>query len=145
MATSTKGLSLGKNEESKKRGSAKQVSLDGINVSPSTGSTKIEEPKVLNARWYGESAVTPAALTQIPQLELPSMAGVIENATPQDAGAYADAFNEFANTVNQSVTPLAKQNAEPAKMLKKKRASGLNKIPAEFWKAILTPGSPAVK
>ena len=108
MATSTKGLSLGKNEESKKRGSAKQVSLDGINVSPSTGSTKIEEPKVLNARWYGESAITPAALTQIPQLELPSMAGVIENATPKDAGAYADAFSDFANTVNQSATAISK-------------------------------------
>jgi len=115
MATSTKGLSLGKNEDPKKRGQAKQVSLDGINVSPSTGSTKIEEPKVLNARWYGESAVTPAALTQIPQLELPSMAGIIENAAPQDAGRYADAFTDFANTVNQSVTAISKLNESKRK------------------------------
>ena len=106
---STKGLSLGKNEESKKRGSAKQVSLDGLTVSPSTGNTKIEEPKILNARWYGESAVTPAALTQIPQLELPSMAGVIENATPKDAGAYAEAFSDFAGEVNNFGTAMQKR------------------------------------
>ena len=109
---SVKGLSLGKNEDPKKRGSgqAKQISLDGLTVSPSTGSTKIEEPKVLNARWYGETAVTPAALTQIPQLELPSVAGVIENATPQDAGAYADAFASFASTVNNFGTAMLKRN-----------------------------------
>ncbi len=112
---STKGLSLGKNEESKKRGSAKQVSLDGLTVSPSTGNTKIEEPKILNARWYGESAVTPAALTQIPQLELPSVAGVIENATPQDAGAYADAFNEFSGRVNNFGTAVQKLNEKNQK------------------------------
>nr|BAR36345.1 hypothetical protein [uncultured Mediterranean phage uvMED] len=108
---STKGLSLGKNEESKKRGQAKQVSLDGLTVSPSTGNTKIEEPKILNARWYGESAVTPAALTQIPQLELPSMAGVIENATPKDAGAYAEAFSDFAGEVNNFGTAMQKRGA----------------------------------
>jgi len=109
---SVKGLSLGKNEDPKKRGSgqAKQISLDGLTVSPSTGSTKIEEPKILNARWYGETAVTPAALTKIPQLELPSVAGVIENATPQDAGAYADAFSDFANTVNNFGSAMLKRN-----------------------------------
>ena len=109
---SVKGLSLGKNEDPKKRGSgqAKQVSLDGLTVSPSTGSTKIEEPKLLNARWYGETAVTPAALTQIPQLELPSVAGVIENATPQDAGAYAEAFTDFASNVNNFGTAMLKRN-----------------------------------
>ena len=81
MAASTKGLSLGKNEDPKsRRGEAKQVSLDGINVAPVTGSTQITEPKVQNARWFGESAVQPASLTKIPQLELPSMAGVIEPA-----------------------------------------------------------------
>ena len=108
---SVKGLSLGKNEDPKKRGSgqAKQISLDGLTVSPSTGSTKIEEPKILNARWYGETAVTPAALTKIPQLELPSVAGVIENATPQDAGAYADAFASFASTVNNFGTAMQKR------------------------------------
>ena len=31
-----------------------------------------------------------------------------------------------------------------AKMLKRKRAPGLDSVPAEFWKAILTPGSCAV-
>ena len=89
MAASTKGLSLGKNEDPKKKGGggvAKQISLDGVNVPPVVGSTKIEEPKLTNARWFGETAVTPAALTKIPQLELPSMRGVIENATPEDAG-----------------------------------------------------------
>ena len=108
---SVKGLSLGKNEDPKKRGSgqAKQISLDGLTVSPSTGSTKIEEPKILNARWYGETAVTPAALTQIPQLELPSVAGVIENATPQDAGAYAEAFSDFAGQVNNFGTAMQKR------------------------------------
>ena len=112
---STKGLSLGKNVESKKRVQAKQVSLDGLTVSPYTGNTKIEEPKILNARWYGESAVTPAALTQIPQLELPSVAGVIENATPQDAGAYADAFNEFSGRVNNFGTAVQKLNEKNQK------------------------------
>ena len=109
---SIKGLSLGKNEDPKKRGSgqAKQISLDGLTVSPSTGSTKIEEPKILNARWYGETAVTPAALTQIPQLELPSVAGVIENATPKDAGAYAEAFSDFAGQVNNFGTAMQKKN-----------------------------------
>jgi len=109
---SVKGLSLGKNEDPKKRGSgqAKQISLDGLTVSPSTGSTKIEEPKILNARWYGETAVTPAALTQIPQLELPSVAGVIENATPQDAGAYAEAFSDFAGQVNNFGSAMLKRN-----------------------------------
>ena len=109
---SVKGLSLGKNEDPKKRGSgqAKQISLDGLTVSPSTGSTKIEEPKILNARWYGETAVTPAALTQIPQLELPSVAGVIENATPKDAGAYAEAFSDFAGQVNNFGSAMLKRN-----------------------------------
>jgi len=109
---SVKGLSLGKNEDPKKRGSgqAKQISLDGLTVSPSTGSTKIEEPKILNARWYGETAVTPAALTQIPQLELPSVAGVIENATPTDAGAYATAFTDFASQVVNYGTAVQKKN-----------------------------------
>tara|TARA_A100001391_G_scaffold71170_3_gene45456 strand:- start:1677 stop:4163 length:2487 start_codon:yes stop_codon:yes gene_type:complete len=108
---SVKGLSLGKNEDPKKRGSgqAKQISLDGLTVSPSTGSTKIEEPKILNARWYGETAVTPAALTKIPQLELPSVAGVIENATPTDAEAYANAFSDFAGQVNNFGTAMQKR------------------------------------
>ena len=108
---SVKGLSLGKNEDPKKRGSkAKQISLDGLTVTPSTGSTKIEEPKILNARWYGETAVTPAALTKIPQLELPSVAGVIQNATPQDAGAYAEAFSDFAGQVNNFGSAMLKRN-----------------------------------
>ncbi len=99
---STKGLSLGKNEDPKKKGSgvAKQISVDGITVPPSVGSTKIEEPKVVNARWFGETAVQPAALTQIPQLELPSVKGLIENATPKDAGKYAEAFSDFAQQVD---------------------------------------------
>ena len=77
---SVKGLSLGKNEDPKKKGAgvAKQISVDGITVPPSVGSTKIEQPKVVNARWFGETAVQPAALTQIPQLELPSVKGIIE-------------------------------------------------------------------
>jgi len=102
MAVSTKGLSLGKNEDPKKKGAgvAKQISVDGITVPPSVGSTKIEEPKVVNARWFGETAVQPAALTQIPQLELPSVKGIIENATPQDAGNYAEAFTDFARQVD---------------------------------------------
>ncbi|MAE56370.1 MAG: hypothetical protein CMK23_10310 [Porticoccaceae bacterium] len=102
MAASTKGLSLGKNEDPKKKGGgnvAKQISLDGVNVPPVVGSTKIEEPKLTNARWFGETAVTPAALTKIPQLELPSMRGIIEDATPEDAGNYATALNTFAQTV----------------------------------------------
>ena len=102
MAVSTKGLSLGKNEDPKRKGSgaAQQISVDGITVPPSVGSTKIEEPKVVNARWFGETAVQPAALTKIPQLELPSVRGVIENATPEDAGKYAEAFSDFAKQVD---------------------------------------------
>jgi len=99
---SVKGLSLGKNEDPKKKGAgvAKQISVDGITVPPSVGSTKIEQPKVVNARWFGETAVQPAALTQIPQLELPSVKGIIENATPEDAGRYAEAFSDFAQQVD---------------------------------------------
>ena len=99
---SVKGLSLGKNEDPKKKGAgvAKQISVDGITVPPSVGSTKIEQPKVVNARWFGETAVQPAALTQIPQLELPSVKGIIENATPEDAGKYAEAFTDFARQVD---------------------------------------------
>ncbi len=112
MATSTKGLSLGKNEDPKKKGGgnvAKQVSLDGITVPPVAGSTKIEEPKLTNARWFGETAVNPAALTKIPQLELPSMAGVIENATPEDAGNYAEALSNFSTQVQTFGSSYAKK------------------------------------
>tara|TARA_B100001248_G_scaffold151196_1_gene113598 strand:- start:1699 stop:4140 length:2442 start_codon:yes stop_codon:yes gene_type:complete len=112
MAASTKGLSLGKNEDPKKKGGggvAKQVSLDGITVPPVAGKSKIEEPKLVNARWFGETAVTPAALTKIPQLELPSVRGVIENATPEDAGNYATALNTFASSVQTFGSSYAKK------------------------------------
>ena len=112
MAASTKGLSLGKNEDPKKKGNgnvAKQISLDGITVPPVAGKTKIEEPKLVNARWFGETAVNPATLTKIPQLELPSMAGVIENATPEDAGNYAEALSNFSTQVQTFGSSYAKK------------------------------------
>ena len=100
---SVKNLSLGKNEDPKRRGSggAKQVSLDGTTVPPSLGRLKIEEPKIENVRWYGETAVTPAAISKLPTLEMPSVAGVIENATPKDAGKYADALTNFSQQIAQ--------------------------------------------
>ena len=98
-----KGLSLGKNEDPKKRGSggAKQVSLDGTTVAPSLGRLKIEEPEIENVRWYGETAVTPATISKLPTLEVPSVAGVIENATPKDAGRLATALTDFSTQVAQ--------------------------------------------
>lgn len=100
---SVKNLSLGKNEDPKRRGSggAKQVSLDGTTVPPSLGRLKIEEPKIENVRWYGETAVTPAAISKLPTLEMPSVAGVIENATPKDAGRYAESLTAFSQQVAQ--------------------------------------------
>ena len=86
-----------------------------VKLEPQKELEKIEEPKILNARWYGETAVTPAALTQIPQLELPSVAGVIENATPTDAGAYAEAFTAFAGEVNNFGTAMLKRNENAPK------------------------------
>ena len=125
MAASTKGLSLGKNEDPKsRRGEAKQVSLDGINVAPVTGSTQITEPKVQNARWFGESAVQPASLTKIPQLELPSMAGVIEPATPKDAGRMGDSLVTFA----QSVADYGSSTASRRKNLREENEAIANKI-----------------
>ena len=124
MAASIKNLSLGKNEDPKKRGSAKQVSLDGTTVPPSLGRLKIEEPKIENVRWYGETAVTPAAISKVPTLEMPSVRGVIENAKPEDAGNYANALSTFSQQVAQGgksymvvQDALEKENYEKANVI----------------------------
>tara|TARA_B100000459_G_scaffold49739_1_gene26395 strand:+ start:10061 stop:12526 length:2466 start_codon:yes stop_codon:yes gene_type:complete len=105
---SVKNLSLGKNEDPKKRGSrAKQVSLDGTTVVPAVGRTRIEQPKVENVRWFGTTGVNTAAVSQIPTLEMPSVRGVIENATPKDSGRYAEALTNFAQQIAQGGKSLA--------------------------------------